>query len=290
MQFAGGAGRKFGRGRGRRGGSGEIGHANKNEGQAEPAGPADPGSEAFHPPSLRQCLHPRQPGSARPSWPWFLVPLARSVRQRRLPMAVSPCSKVLLQRHLPAGAPTLLLIRHGEKGGPPIDGLEGPSLTALGRRQAARLGERLAGLPLSHLYTSDLARAHQTALAVRTHHPEIPFTVLEDLREIDFHHLPGEPPPANSDARLRFEQEIKRCSRLVRRWRSDFRPGFGIAVVAHGNLIRLLLAGIIGSRTDQSIPFATNNTSVTVVCLGPKRPWIPLVNCTRHLTTRQIND
>lgn len=51
----------------------------------------------------------------------------------------------------------LLLIRHADPD------YETDALTDLGRREAAALADRLAGLELTHLYTSPLGRARETA-------------------------------------------------------------------------------------------------------------------------------
>jgi broad specificity phosphatase PhoE len=81
----------------------------------------------------------------------------------------------------------ILLIRHGETryniehriyGHAQID------LTTRGHTQAAAVGERLKGTPISAIYSSDLIRAYQTAQSIAGHHR---LTVQADarFREVD---------------------------------------------------------------------------------------------------------
>lgn len=81
----------------------------------------------------------------------------------------------------------LLLARHGETDWNRIGRWQGhadPPLNETGRRQAADLAERLAGDGIVAVYSSDLARASETA---RTVAQRLDLPVVEDpaLREID---------------------------------------------------------------------------------------------------------
>ena len=88
------------------------------------------------------------------------------------------------------GAPptTTLLLRHGQT---PLSverrfsGTGDPSLTDLGRRQAAAAAARLAGCGATAVVTSPLARARQTAVPVAAA-LGLPLEVEEGLRETDF--------------------------------------------------------------------------------------------------------
>lgn len=69
----------------------------------------------------------------------------------------------------PAGATTILLIRHGETAWNAERRLQGHldiALNAEGERQAAALGAALAAEPLDLVVSSDLGRARQTAAAI----------------------------------------------------------------------------------------------------------------------------
>ena len=69
----------------------------------------------------------------------------------------------------PAGATTILLIRHGETAWNAERRLQGHldiALNAEGERQATALGAALANEPIDRVISSDLARARQTAEAI----------------------------------------------------------------------------------------------------------------------------
>lgn len=85
----------------------------------------------------------------------------------------------------------LYLVRHGQSEGNVKHlwyGISDLPLTALGRKQAAQVGEKLRDIPLAAAYTSPLSRAADTAriaLAGR----DVPLTVIPDLREQDMGRL-----------------------------------------------------------------------------------------------------
>ena len=61
---------------------------------------------------------------------------------------------------------TMVFVRHGEADAHNVDQNLGAPLTRLGRRQAARVGKRLADEKFDHIYTSNLSRAYDTAAAI----------------------------------------------------------------------------------------------------------------------------
>lgn len=84
---------------------------------------------------------------------------------------------------------TIFLIRHGETDWNRRGLLQGTSdipLNGAGRRQAAELAERLAGVRLDAAYTSPLRRARDTAAAVLARHPGVALATVPELREISY--------------------------------------------------------------------------------------------------------
>jgi alpha-ribazole phosphatase len=82
----------------------------------------------------------------------------------------------------------LLLVRHGLTDWNAVQRFQGQCdipLNVEGLRQAAALGERLAGEPLQAILASDLQRAQATAEAIAAHH-SCPLVVEGRLREISF--------------------------------------------------------------------------------------------------------
>lgn len=66
-------------------------------------------------------------------------------------------------------------------------------LTERGERQAAALGERLLRVPLAAAFSSDLTRTRTTAAAALAGHPDVPLTVMPELREWHFGGWEGQP-------------------------------------------------------------------------------------------------
>lgn len=82
---------------------------------------------------------------------------------------------------------TILLARHGETDWNRDGRFQGhadPSLNELGRRQAQELGLRLRGEQIDAIWSSDLARAKQTAFYVASQF-SMPVRLSGELREMD---------------------------------------------------------------------------------------------------------
>lgn len=209
------------------------------------------------------------------------------------------------------GATEIYLIRHGDAVPDPEDLLPGDyddqNLSALGRRQAQALAERLRGVRFDALYTSPLRRTRQTAepLALLLGLEPRP---LEDLREIRLGDLratlpEGATPAEVADgfrARLRL---IAGIAATTGTWdtipdsepSAAFRarvlaahelaaarhPGGRIACFEHGGTINSFAAAVLGLQRDFFFPVA--NTAVSIVRLkGPRRVVLAL-NDVSHL-------
>jgi probable phosphoglycerate mutase len=150
---------------------------------------------------------------------------------------------------------TLLLVRHAEaEYEADTWEREGGSLTALGRRQAAELGERFAGRRVAHVWTSTLARAVQTGeIAAAT--LGVAVTTREGLVEFEPGDFAGRPlsedPFADTYAAWLAGDLDRRVpggesgAELVARVRAvldevaDAHRGETVLVVSHGGALRL---------------------------------------------------
>jgi len=183
----------------------------------------------------------------------------------------------------------IVLVRHGQAGGEERPGKLGPPLTPLGKKQAARVAKRLAEESFSHIYASDLSRAHYTALAICKFHPETPFTVTEVLREINGSMItPGRAPgdrAAHEDIRKRRAEIQEFVRQLLRKhtWNDQ------ILIVAHGDLIRFLVYTLAGVNPKKAMLFETSNTSVNeAIIQNGKFLWMYRTNDVHHLLPQQI--
>ena len=202
----------------------------------------------------------------------------------------------------------LLLARHGattatEEGR--FSGSSGAELSDEGRRQAARLGERLSSAPIAAIYASPLSRALDTARIVARHCGGEP--ILRDgLREIGHGHWEG---LTRGDVEARFADEyaaweedpftfaprggesgvavLARALPVIREIVSAH-PGGCVLVVSHKATLRLVLSSLLGfeprgyrDRLDQS-PACLN----VVDFRDPVHARLMLFNDTSHYDAR----
>ncbi len=187
----------------------------------------------------------------------------------------------------------LILVRHGQAGGSgTLEGLLSPVLTKMGENQAERLAEYFAALPLDCIYTSDMARAYQTANAVREFHPQTPFHSLLDLREISPFQVRGRPQARTIDDRRKFHEERERVTRFALHLRRAHKPEQLVAIIAHNGINGMLLAELCGLSYRESIYFFSCHTSVTVanVSMNSSAVSLRLMGCTRHLPATMVTD
>jgi broad specificity phosphatase PhoE len=145
----------------------------------------------------------------------------------------------------------LLLVRHGETDWNAEGRLQGHTdrpLSDYGRRQARRLAEELEGEELEAIYSSDLARAHETAEIVGER-LGLPVALEPELREKDWGTWEG----LNAVERDRVEfvgesteAHQERMLRALRRI-AERHPGDGrVLVVTHGGSMRRVQTAAMG--------------------------------------------
>jgi broad specificity phosphatase PhoE len=202
----------------------------------------------------------------------------------------------------------LLLVRHGATSATEEDrfsGSSGAELSDEGRRQVARLGERLARQNVAAIYASPLSRAMETARIIAGHCHLDP-QPRDGLREIGHGHWEG---LQRVDVERRFPDEYQA-------WESDpftfapaggesgvsvlaralpvireivtAHPGEQILVVSHKATLRLILSSLLGfdsrgyrDRLDQS-PACLNVLDFR----DPVRARLMLFNDTSHYADR----
>ncbi len=147
----------------------------------------------------------------------------------------------------------ILLVRHGQTDwnlAHRVQGHTDTPLNGVGRAQARDLAARLAATALVAVYSSDLARAYETAAAVARVHG-LAVTVDRDLREKNFGSWEGltdtEIAELFPDAvRGRWgdgettEEVAKRAVAAIERIRQRH-PGGRVLVVSHGGALRAIL-------------------------------------------------
>ena len=146
---------------------------------------------------------------------------------------------------------TLLLVRHGETDWNAEGRLQGHTdrpLSDYGRGQARRLAEELEGEELEAIYSSDLARARETAEIVGGR-LGLPIALEPDLREKDWGTWEGLSPVERDRVEFVGESTEAHQERMLRALRTiaERHPGNArILVVTHGGSMRRVQTAAMG--------------------------------------------
>jgi alpha-ribazole phosphatase/probable phosphoglycerate mutase len=199
---------------------------------------------------------------------------------------------------------SLVFIRHGTSTWNDerrIQGQLDPPLSEKGRDQARKLGARFRDTQVDGFYSSDLARARETAGAIaevigqspefRPELREVALGEWEGLQRADIMARYPEkwgqwtehpswdivPGGEGTDA---FESRVGAAiESLIERHRSG-----RVLVVTHGGVIQVALLRVVGRSSNGLFPFTINNTSLTVLQGTADRLLVGRVNDTCHLS------
>ena len=197
----------------------------------------------------------------------------------------------------------ILLIRHGQtqfnvEGRLPGQ-LQGVTLTEQGRQQAHSAAVALAAMPLSAVYSSPLERAHETAAIIARGWA---LTVKDDPRLMDtdvgpwagktiqeishqnpewqaFVNNPAEPP----DGIESFPSVQARATAVVDEILAGQSAGDIVAVVAHADVVKLIIARYTDIPIQAARFLSINNASISALAFRDHQPAQTLaVNWTSH--------
>jgi putative nucleotidyltransferase with HDIG domain len=185
----------------------------------------------------------------------------------------------------------LILTRHGETEENVLGILQGHmhgKLTENGKMQARKLADRLKEEKIDAIYTSDLARAADTAEAISMHH-DVPIFHVQELRERDHGSFTGkhkelldrEHPPADSET---AEAMALRVRQLLDRAYHEF-PHGTVVFVGHSGINRVLINLILKNPPDQWLAVEkSSNAAVTILEIDEdSHHKIHVMNDTGHL-------
>jgi broad specificity phosphatase PhoE len=194
----------------------------------------------------------------------------------------------------------ITLVRHGQTEANLTKRWQGQGdspLSALGVAQARLLGERLAQRAFTHVLSSDLSRAVDTARATGR-----PFRIDRALREFDvgvWEGLSSEEVEANFPEemeRLRRSEDVAlgggesyatfsaRIDGAFDALRAQLAPGDHALVVCHGGVIGTVLSGAFGLRkTGAWRTGRAANTSITELSYTREGALLHVFNDTLHL-------
>ncbi len=189
---------------------------------------------------------------------------------------------------------TIVLVRHGET---PLNAariMQPPDtpLSERGAAQALAAAQRLAAMPLAGILSSDMRRAFDTARSIADAQG-LPIHTTPLLHERNFGDLRGQPydnlgfnpfdmtgAPPGGESVPDFLARVARAFEYALQLRATLNGP--LAVVAHGLVIKAMLAHHTRLPAGVEVPERLGNTSITILSALPPHET-SLVNCTVHL-------
>lgn len=185
----------------------------------------------------------------------------------------------------------LIIIRHGETEENKKGILQGHlpgKLTPLGVEQAKRLALRLKEEKIDAIYSSDLARASDTAKEIAKFHPNAKLFFVEELREKDQRGLTGK---LIKSIDWNKPRDTEKKDAMLRRAKIIFDKvyaqyeGKTVLFVSHGGLINVLISYIMNKPLEEIKKMKNpSNTSISIFEIKKdKNNKAILINCDLHL-------
>jgi serine/threonine-protein phosphatase PGAM5 len=176
----------------------------------------------------------------------------------------------------------IYLIRHGEYD---WQDRQSTDLTEIGVKQSRLTAQRIAALPVCAIYSSDLPRAVQTADIIRSALGDVTYRQDPGLREC---WLPGLPfmsvPPEILRAGEKQAADSFAKYFLPARDRDEIE-----IIVSHGNLIRYLVARILGRPEEIWMRMHTMNCGISEVHVEADRQmWVVSYNDVGHIPPQLV--
>lgn len=245
-------------------------------------------SRGLIPYGMRETMQTPPPNSATPA------KNSTSQASNDAPMSADFAGEGAMQPPAPTLPPPrfLYLVRHGEttfnvEGRLPGQ-LEGVALTDKGRRQAYQAAVALSGVPLSAVISSPLERAAQTAQALskaggldarldsRLMDTDVGAWAGQKIGELEkndpawkaFVEHPDEPPPGVES----FAHVQQRAMAAVHDVLADASLGNFIALVAHADIIKLILATYMGMHVATVRYVHVANASISTLAFEHEQP------------------
>ncbi len=196
----------------------------------------------------------------------------------------------------------LLLIRHALTAhvGHKLSGWSsGVHLSDEGKEQAARLTERLHDVQIDGIYSSPLDRAVETAQPIAKDH-KLRVRQRDEIGEVKYGELEGKSLRTlakgtlwsrlqtwPSDVRFPGGESLRetqaRAISVIERLRAEH-PKQNVAVVSHGDWIRLSVAHYLGVHVDLYRRINVDPASVSAIMFFESMPVVQVVNATGDLT------
>lgn len=203
----------------------------------------------------------------------------------------------------------IYLIRHGESLANTKGIYQGQTydtkLSPLGMRQAEAVARRLRHEPVIGVIASPLIRAQQTARAIARFHP-VAIDIHRQIMETNHGAWEGKRAAdiarkwpgtyrmwATKPSRVRFPngETYDHLQKRVWRWWQATVPNIteSTVIVTHDNVIRIILAGVLGMPADSMWTFELQPTGITIMDVIKRKIMVVVINDTGHLRGLEAN-
>jgi len=194
----------------------------------------------------------------------------------------------------------IILVRHGETEENIkriVQGHLPGTLSKLGIEQAKKLAQKLKDEKIDLIYSSDLARALDTAKEIAKFHKNVPLIPTKELRERYLGHLRGKNPKLKIkkwDQKLAEKLKIETPKEIVIRAKNfierllnkDF--GKNILIVAHNGINQAIITNLFGDswETIKKIE-KQKNASISIFEFDEnKKSLLKVINDIKHLNKK----
>ncbi len=208
-------------------------------------------------------------------------------------------------------ATRIIAVRHGETSWNVEARIQGQldiGLNENGKWQAQRVGEALSSEEVCALYTSDLARAHQTALSI-AQATGVQAVPEQGLRERSFglfegktfdeiqetwpdhahnwrKRMPEWQPPQGGESLLQLRERVTRTLQEL----AARHPGEQIVVVAHGGVLDALYRVATGQEVNSPRTWELPNAAINRLLWTPEGFTLVGWSDTQHLADDSIDE
>lgn len=184
----------------------------------------------------------------------------------------------------------LILTRHGETEENKLGIYQGHlpgKLTGLGLEQARKTALRLKETKIDYIYSSDLARASDTAKEIAKYHPDTPVVYTKELRETDVGSYQGKTEKERMNIKWDGESAESVFVRAVNFLHKTLENHLNdtVLVVGHSGINRRMEAAIMGKDSEYAKTLdAQHHTGISIFEIDEnKNHKIKLLNCIKHL-------
>ncbi|NMB56454.1 histidine phosphatase family protein [Candidatus Beckwithbacteria bacterium] len=174
------------------------------------------------------------------------------------------------------------IVRHGLTHWNAINRIQGKSdieLNEAGLEQAQKIANRLRLINFDAIFSSPLQRAKQTGEAIAKYHPQTPFFIEKELREVSFGEMEGKTWSPSEREKFQtphdefifknkggesLEQRVETLVPVVEKWKKDYK-GKTILLSTHGYIKKAILIAFQIAKFEEIQNLNFENTALSII-------------------------